>query len=217
MKALLFPLLLLLAALSAQAQPLDAAVERDRIRAERAAADARFAGEEKACYGKFAVNDCIARARRERNEALGELRRQERVLDEADRRRQAAERQKELDERASAERQREADERRARAQAEQKAREERAAGKAARRAADQAERAAHPRVPGEAPTGAVPPQGKPRAAREPKGPALDPAQAERNRQAHEARLQEAARHKAEVLERAARRSKPAASDLPAPP
>ena len=58
---------LALAAVAVHAQAPDEAAERARIRQEREAADKRFQEAEKTCRAKFAVNDCIAEARRERN------------------------------------------------------------------------------------------------------------------------------------------------------
>ncbi len=213
MKYLLACTLALFAALPAQAQ--DDAAERERIKSERAAAEARFADEERACRARFAVTDCLDKATRTRNARLAELRRQERLLNDADRKRRAAERQKQLDERNTPERQKEAAERRARALAEQQEREKAAAEKAAKRAADEAERAQ--RGPRHKSAGAAPgPQGKPRQERIKKSLAPTPEEAARNRAAYEKRQREAEQHRAEVAARIARRAKPAASDLPPP-
>jgi hypothetical protein len=216
MKHLLAPALLLLAGLSVHAQAVDDQAERARIQAERTAAEQRFAGEDKACRARFAVTGCVNKARRQLNAALADLRRQELVLNEAERKRQAAQRQQELDERAAPERQQEAAERRAKALQEQQARESRFNEKAARRAAEQQEHAAHPRPP-KAPNGPPAPQGTPRGVRNLNTPQPDASQAARNRAKYEARLREAEEHRKAVQERAARRSKPPASALPAPP
>jgi hypothetical protein len=208
--------LLALAAASVHAQAPDEAAERARIRQEREAADQRFSEAEKACRAKFAVNDCITKARRERNATVGELKRQERVLDDAERTRKAAERQKEIDERSSPERQREAAQKRAKALEEQQQREARAAEKAAKRAADQAERERRPpRV--KSPNGEPGPQGSPREPQAPKGHVISPAEAAKNKAAYEARVREAEQHKAEVEARNAKRTKPPSPDLPPPP
>lgn len=94
--AFLLPLVL---ALPALAQDAGAAAERQRIQAERARAESVFAAEEKICWGKFAVNDCIDAAKSRRREALADLRRQEISLNDADRKRKAAERLREIEER----------------------------------------------------------------------------------------------------------------------
>jgi hypothetical protein len=213
MKHLLACTLALVAAWPALAQ--DDSAERARIQAERGAAESRFAEAQKSCRAKFAVNDCLDKATRAHNAVLSELRRQERVLNDADRKRRAAERQKEVDERQSPERQQDAAEKRARALAEQKEREERAADKAAKRASDEAERAQRPprsKLAASAPG----PQGAPRTPTAPRSHGPSAEEAAKNRATYEARQQEAVQHKAEVAARIARRAKPAASDLPAP-
>jgi phage-related minor tail protein len=203
----------LLAACHAHAQ--DDGADRARIRDERAAAEARLAQEEKSCRAKFAVNDCVDKARRAHTATLSALRRHERVLNDADRKRRAAERQKAMDERNSPERQREAADKRAKALADQQGRDARAAEKAAKRAADDAERAR--RGPhAKTPSGALVPQGSPREPQAPNGHGPTPEQAAKNRADHELRLKEAQRHKADVAARAAQRTKPLAPDLPPP-
>lgn len=67
------------------------AAERSRIARERSAVHQRFEDESRACYQRFAVNDCLEQARSLRREQLGDLRRQEISLNDADRRRKAAE------------------------------------------------------------------------------------------------------------------------------
>ena len=72
---------------AAQNQQAEEAAERARIASERTHIEAEFEQANKACYQKFAVNDCIADARAKRRELLADLRRQELVLNDADRRR----------------------------------------------------------------------------------------------------------------------------------
>lgn len=204
-----------LAAASAHAEGPEAAVERERIKSEGAAAEARYQEAQKACYGKFAVNDCLDKARREHNAATSDLKRQKRVLDDAERKRLAAERQREIDARSSPERQQEAAEKRAKAAAEQQERDARAAEKAAKRAADDAEREQRgPRT--KEPHGPSSPQGRPRDPQVPKSHAPTPEQAAKNRADWDARQEEAEKHKAEVADRNARRTKPVSPDLPPP-
>jgi colicin import membrane protein len=190
-------------------------VERERIDAERKAADARFAERRKECNARFAVTDCLRKAERERSATLGDLRRQERVLNDAERKRRGAERLRDQAERNSPERQRDEQERRAKAVEEQKGREAQAAEKAQKRAEQQAERASAPRR-AKSHSGASGPQGKPREARAPKGPTITAEEAAKNRAVHDKRVQEAEAHKAEVQARVAKRAKPAASSLPVP-
>lgn len=67
------------------------AAERSRITQERAAANEQFDRASRACYQRFAVTDCLEQARAQRRDRLGDLRRQEISLNDADRRRKAAE------------------------------------------------------------------------------------------------------------------------------
>ena len=76
--------------------------ERERIAAERAAVNARFAEQERACQEKFVVAACIEAARKEQRQTLTRLHRAEIVLDEAARRETAARRRQALQERAAA-------------------------------------------------------------------------------------------------------------------
>lgn len=217
MKILAACTLALLAACSAHAQDADAERnrERERIRSERTAADARYAEAKRACNARFAVNDCVDRATRAHNTTVGELRRQELLINDAERRQRADERLRELEERNSPQARKEAEERRARAAADQKEREAEAAGKARKRAQQQEERAAHP-LAAKSPSGPSGPQGSARAPGQSKGSPLSAEEAASNRAAYEARLREAEEHKAEVRERIATRAKPAASALPIP-
>ncbi|MBC5783657.1 hypothetical protein H8N03_11930 [Ramlibacter sp. USB13] len=209
------PLAIAIAAFAAHAQAPDDAAERARIRGERQAAEARYTEAQKACRAKFAVNDCLDDARRAHNVEVNELKRQERVLNDAERKRKAAERQRDIDERNSPERQKEAAEKRAKAAAEQQEREAQAAEKAAKKSADDAERARRgPRV--KEPHGSSGPQGKPRDPKAPASHAPTPDEAAKNRAAYEERLREAQRHKAEVAERNAKKGKSASADLPPP-
>jgi colicin import membrane protein len=206
---------LALAAVAVHAQAPDEAAERARIRQEQEAADKRFKEAEKTCRAKFAVNDCIAEARRERNAVVTELKRQERILNDEERTRKAAQRQKEIDERSSPERQQEAARKRAKAAEEQEERDARAAEKAAKHAADEAEHAKRaPRV--KTPKGDTGPQGSPREPKAAKSHGLSPEEAAKNKAEHEQRVQDAERHKAEVAARNAKRTKPASADLPPP-
>ena len=220
MKVLLASALLFTAVLPAFAQVSEVEArelkERERIKAERATVEERFRVEEHACRQKFAVNDCVNRAARSRRTDLAELRRQELVINDAERKRRTAARRQEMEERQSAERQQQDAERRAKALKETEDREQRFNEKAAKRAGDQAGKAAHPPSAKMAKPGTVEPQGKPRASRAFNSPQPEPAKAAENRAHFEAHQKEAAAHKAEVQAREAKRTKPAASGLPAP-
>ena len=201
MKKLLV-LLVLLGPLCLRAQEAGAvAAEQARIRAERNQAEAVFLAEEKACYGKFAVNDCVDAARAKRREVLAGLRRQEIALNDAERRRKAAERVRELEERNSSEAQRGQAEQRTKALAQQRDREARAAEKAAERASREG------RV-----QSAKPEKSKHDTSREQKN-----NEAARNRKQQEERLAQAQERKAKFEKRLAERKKPAAEPLPVPP
>jgi hypothetical protein len=103
MNRLLFFLAAAAVAVLAHAQaPSDStAAQRARISAERSQVEATFRAQEKTCYGKFAVNDCLGAARAVRREALADLHRQEVSLNDAERKRKGAERQREIEERSA--------------------------------------------------------------------------------------------------------------------
>ena len=94
---------------AAAAQPGGDAVERERIAAERAAVETRFAEERLACQQNFVVTSCVDEVRRRERETLGSLRRQEAVLDETQRRQRAAERLAAIRAKVSAEEDRQRD------------------------------------------------------------------------------------------------------------
>ncbi|RYY98489.1 MAG: hypothetical protein EOO24_18435 [Comamonadaceae bacterium] len=207
--------LAVLAVLPAVAQDMDA--ERKRIREERAAADARYETQRRDCHGRFAVTDCLDAARKERATAVADLRRQEVVINDADRKRRAAERLRELDARRAEQSDPDAVARRAKAQADQQERAARAAAKGESQAAQQADRAARAGARREAASGPLVSRGEPRATRAFAAPQPDAAQAARNQREFEARRKDAQDHKAAVLERNAKRTKPPAAGLPTPP
>lgn len=102
---------LLLACTGAWAQAGGAApstldAERARIAAERARADQRYAAEEIACQKRFAVTDCVERARTAQRAVRADLQRQEVMLNDTQRRRKADVQQKRLQDK---QREREAD------------------------------------------------------------------------------------------------------------
>jgi colicin import membrane protein len=213
MKQLLALALALGAVLPALA--LDEAAERERIQGERAAVEARFLEQQKACRAKFAVTGCENKARHERSATLTELKRQEQVLDDLDRRRRAAERQHDLEERNSPEALQKAEERRAKALQDQKERDARAREKAQQRTEDQARRAAQPPRQKAAP-GAPSPQGSARVPQSPlpHGPTVE--EAAKNRAEYDKRLKDAEEHNAKLRQKEAERKKPPAPDLPPP-
>ena len=77
---------------SAMAWAQNAVSERARIDDERRQVEARYAAEEADCRQRFFVTSCIDEAKARRREALDTLRQQELQLDDAERKRRAAER-----------------------------------------------------------------------------------------------------------------------------
>ena len=63
--------------------------EQQRINAERAALQKNVAQEEAACYQKFVVHSCLADIRAKRRTALADLKRQELLLNDAERKARA--------------------------------------------------------------------------------------------------------------------------------
>ena len=78
------------------------AAEHARIRKERGDAQVRFLAQDVQCYQRFAVNDCLGEVRTQRRAVLAELRRQEISLNEAQRKRRAAEQLLRADDKAAA-------------------------------------------------------------------------------------------------------------------
>ena len=91
-------LLLTATAFSQPVNPVDGAtpardigVELARIRSERVDEEAHYAREQAACYARFAVTDCLRRARAHRREVLDKLRQRELAINDAERQRKARE------------------------------------------------------------------------------------------------------------------------------
>ena len=64
--------------------------ERERIRQTRSSEQGLFTGQEAQCYARFAVNDCLIEVRARRRQVLGDLRRQEILLNDVQRKRRGA-------------------------------------------------------------------------------------------------------------------------------
>jgi len=205
----------MLPALAAAQGPADTtAAERGRIAAERSRLEAEYHARERACWGQFAVNDCLSDARAQRRSALADLRRQEISLNDAQRKQRGAERVRAIEQRsagpvpapaASAPRLRnEQGQRDAKAA-------QRAAGQAAR-AAEHSARAtpgplAHRRA------GRV----KDEMARREEERSRRAEQAARNAERRQALQQEAKERQEALQRRLAARHKPPARPLPVPP
>jgi hypothetical protein len=76
--------------------------ERARIEADRAREKARIEKEEADCYQRFAVNDCLREVHVRQRGVMEELRRQEIILNDADRKRRAQEQARLIDEKSTA-------------------------------------------------------------------------------------------------------------------
>jgi colicin import membrane protein len=83
--------------------------ENERIAAERAAANARLAEQQRECATRFIVASCVEDARTEHRATLARLRQRELQLDEAKRRATAEARRKAIAERAEAQQSRASD------------------------------------------------------------------------------------------------------------
>ena len=80
------------------------ALERSKIAAERARLEAGFQAEEAACKSRFAVNACLQEIRPRRNEAMADLRRQDLLINESDRKARAADQIQKTEDKSSLER-----------------------------------------------------------------------------------------------------------------
>ncbi|MGH8821440.1 MAG: hypothetical protein ACREWJ_09150 [Rhodoferax sp.] len=112
--------------------------EHAAINAERSRSEAAYLAEQKVCYQKFAVNDCLREAGARERKIRADLRRREIALDDAQRQRHAAEQAQSRQENAAAERQKQSpeqvDARRAKGAQEVQKRQERESSSASDRA-----------------------------------------------------------------------------------
>lgn len=192
---IVLPLCLVGAAAIAQQQP-DEAAERERIASERAAAETRFAEERLDCQRRFVVTSCVDAARKRERETLEKLRHQEAVLDDAQRRRRAAERLSAIRARIASE----------------EARRQQVAADAQAQGRHEAELRRHPPRAGKRWNVATPPES---AASAPDAAAREA----RARARFEGRQDAARQHRADAQRRAAERArtgKPQAAPLPVP-
>jgi colicin import membrane protein len=131
-----------LVALAQPAAPAEAPPTRDaeraRINAERARLEAGFLAEDAECYKKFAVNSCLGKVNERRREVMGDLRRQELLLNDEERRIRGADQVRKTEEKQSPEKLQEAADQRAKAVKDYESRLEREKKKAEDRAATKA-------------------------------------------------------------------------------
>ena len=101
------------------------ALERSKIAAERARLEAGFLAEETVCKSRFAVNACLQEIRSRRNEAMADLRRQDILINEADRKVRAADQIQKSEDKTNLERQQQRAEQEKKAQQETERRSDR--------------------------------------------------------------------------------------------
>lgn len=91
LQAVCLGLLVGLGAAAHALEPASGAAQRQQIKTERAAAEARYKQAEADCSKRFAVSGCLAEAQAQRREAMTGLRAREVALDEAQRKADAEE------------------------------------------------------------------------------------------------------------------------------
>lgn len=145
MKNLAIACFLATSAMLAIAQPVAPAeapptrdAERARISTDRARLEAGFLAEDAECYKKFAVNSCLGKVNERRREAMGDLRRQELLLNDEERRIRGADQIRKMEEKQSPEKLQEAADQRAKAVKDYESRLEREKKKAEERATTKA-------------------------------------------------------------------------------
>jgi colicin import membrane protein len=194
--------------------------ERARILRERKELTQNLEKDRQACYQKLAVTPCLNEARDAHNEKMRDLKRQEVALNNAQRKRAAADRLQAIDERNSPEAQQKIAEQRGRALEAAERREASQKLRESSRAAKQAAAANKPNTsePADGASTSTPkPQGNPRMQPKVKqAQTPDAAQIEHNRQQAAQREKDLAERRAKAQEREANRKKPAAKPLPIP-
>ncbi|NJS36145.1 MAG: hypothetical protein HC765_06415 [Brachymonas sp.] len=185
--------------------------ERKRIQDERAVLIQTYDAQRQACYQQFNVNACLTDARDAHNEQLRDLKRQEVALNDAQRKRKAADRQREIDERNSPERQLRQAQRRGKAMQEFEKRE-------LNNAQRQTERAGKPTAPVPTASESVSTSTRPAAQAAPSvarlaapvSPVNKPISAGKNREL------QAQQRRDKAAQREAQRTKPPSAGLPIP-
>ena len=89
--------------------------ERTKIMAERSRLEADFLTEDRACYKRFAVNACLGKVNTRRRQAMADLRRQEILLNDEERKTSGLEQLRRTEEKSSPEKLQEASQQRAKA------------------------------------------------------------------------------------------------------
>jgi hypothetical protein len=188
------------------ADPASIQVERTRIDAQRQRELTRYAQEEQACAAKFLANDCLEGVKKRRRETLAELQRQDVALNDAERRRKAAQ---QLEQRQSKSTQTAApsphstDSKEQAADRLQRKVEEKAL------AQQQGEASAQTRAQAQA-------QKKQEHEEQDAAAASKAAMAAKNQRLNQKKKADAAQHKADLLERQKAKTKPQSLPLPDP-
>lgn len=181
--------------------------ERNRIASERSAVESKYRAEEKTCYLRFSVTDCLKDARARRRTSLADLHRQDLSLGDAQRKLKAAEHLKKIEEKAAENQDQEA-QKRARAINEQRIREEKAEKKA--ETASDSRVTAQSRV--QARLGKEQSAADKATSRAAKAASMPSAVSNRAQ-----KTREAAEHRERLEKKERERTKPAARPLPLPP
>jgi hypothetical protein len=174
--------------------PFDPVAERELIAVQRSEQESHFQQWQQVCYQRFAVNDCLIQARRERRGVLDELRRREVLLNDLARQNQAIDELNRIQTNLSSERQGQMSE-----QAEQ-ARQE----GIARQARNDDKNAARLNAPMASPQNSLHDQAS-----------IKPLESARNERAYLDKLAQAQQRKADLEQRLRQQGK-AASGLPVP-
>lgn len=93
---------LLVASVSGAQSTAEMAAMRKDIEVQRGTVEQKHLADKTACYQQFAVNDCLLQARTRYGAALAELKRQDVLLNDEDRKRRAAAQVRKIEERSSA-------------------------------------------------------------------------------------------------------------------
>lgn len=197
-------------------------VERQRIQAQRASHDRSLAEQRESCYQKLAVTPCLNEARDTHAEKMRDLRRQEVALNDAKRKRAAADRLRSVEERNSPQAQLAQAQRRGRAMEAAAQREQEQAARASKQASQPADSkpasATTPDTAAQPPSTAkaTEPDQKQAAKPQPKSQAQQPSKPPASGQPATDREKAAEMRRAKAQEREANRKKPLAAPLPVP-
>ena len=116
--------------------------ERAKITTERSRLEADFLTEDRACYQRFAVNACLGKVNTRRRQAMADLRRQEILLNDEERKTSGLQQLRRTEEKSSPEKREEASQQRAKAVEDYQSRLSREKSKEQERAAAPASEAA---------------------------------------------------------------------------